>query len=268
MKLAKICLLAAFLMVPVQLTYALNDFSSWDNPRQCHGDADGLQSLGRWVTANDLYILQAVYAGGDPVFWTDPTYDSRADFDRNFVINSLDEAIIMEWGSQPTVPADCPKKLELETMTGDCLVPDSNYTINWDWRIFTDYVPLPGSEDFSPGTCTLYYSVDYGENWVEIDTVPGGTSYEWLVPEAISDQCWLRIDDIEHYGLTDTKTWVRPCTAALGGDLNSDCYVDFFDFGILASAWLDMDGTDIDDLSDMVFTWLECNNPCDPWCGE
>lgn len=269
MKIAKICLLAAFLFVTISNAYAWpSDFGCWDNPRQCHGDADGMAMGPYWVSAGDLSIFQAAYDGGDPVHWGDLLYDARADFDRNFIINDGDAAIIEEWINKLNVPSDCAKKLELKSMTGDCIVADANYTIEWDWHIFTDYMPLPGSEDFGPGTCQLYYSIDYGENWVVIDTISGGTSYEWLVPPVISEQCWLRIDDITHPGLTDTKTWVRPCTGPLGGDFDDDCYVDFFDFGIFATDWLEEGGTDINDLEEISLTWLECNNPCDSCCGE
>lgn len=271
---SKICLLAAFLVVSFQITHAQSatDFNSWDCPRQCHGDADCGQGgpVDPPVNDNDLAIIQAVYnyPGGDwPAYYPGSiNYDARADFDRNFIVNTADFNIIQEfiYKLPAQVPADCSKKLELESMTGDCLVPDSNYTINWDWRIFTAY---PEGQDH-PGTLILYYSTDYGENWVVIDTVSSVTSYEWLVPSAISDQCLLRIDDINHPGLTDTKIWVLPCTGPLDSDFNDDCYVDFFDFAILATGWLEEGGTDMNDLSIMTSTWLDCNNPCDPSCGE
>jgi hypothetical protein len=221
-----------------------------------------------WVYTNDRAIFLATYTG-EPVYWPeDPHYDPRADFDRNFVINSLDADIIEEYFGKLDVPADCGKKLELTSMTGDCLVPDTNYTIDWYWRIYTGVPPMPGDRDY-PGTFRLYYSTDYGGNWIVIDTVSGVTFYEWLVPLAVSDQCWLRIDDVCHQGLTDVKTWVHPlCTEPLSSDLNDDCYVNFFDFAILAAVWLDEGGTDIDDLVEITSMWLDCTNPCDPLCGE
>jgi uncharacterized delta-60 repeat protein len=46
------------------------------------------------------------------------------------------------------------------------------------------------------------------------------------------------------------------CTAAIDGDLNDDCKVDFKDFAILAEAWLE--GKDWLDVAQLCNDWLEC----------
>jgi hypothetical protein len=82
-------------------------FPCWDNPRQCHGDADGKkEGLYWWVAGKDLTILQACYPL--PVYYGDPRYNPCADFDRDGDVDDDDVAILETWYMKPNVPADCP----------------------------------------------------------------------------------------------------------------------------------------------------------------
>ena len=87
----------------------------WENPRQCHGDADGLMEGSpmtgfHYVGMNDLIILQAAH----PSTYPNPLYDSCADFDRDGDVDDDDVAILNIWWMVkepphgPGVPADCP----------------------------------------------------------------------------------------------------------------------------------------------------------------
>ena len=151
-------------------------------------------------------------------------YDARADFDRNFIINDLDTAIIGEYLSQFQVPADCEEKLNLLSPAGD-LYSGSVHTIQWQWNIYTDYTPFPGDEDNPSGPFELSYS-DGNGNWTVIDTVTGTPSYNWTVPDANSQNCMLHIDDLSHSGLTDSAGpfTILPWTGPVIGVDSNDIY--------------------------------------------
>jgi hypothetical protein len=266
------------------------DFSSWDIPRQCHGDADGLKQLGVfWVFNADAAIFQAVYSypGGDwPAVWPGSiNYDPRADFDRNFKVNDLDGDIISLWNGQTTVPGDCGKKLSFKTTDPACLLADTFTTINWIWKIYTQYIPMPGDEDY-PGILSLYYSTNGGANWTHIANVSSGSSYNWLVPDINSPACLLKIVDNDHTGLLDTKAVsIRQCLENINGDFNGDCYVNEKDLLVIAEYWVGEECTesnnwcqgadfepntivDFRDFSTFAQNWRLCKNPCDAGCSQ
>jgi alpha-L-fucosidase 2 len=58
------------------------------------------------------------------------------------------------------------------------------------------------------------------------------------------------------------------CTTPIPSDLNDDCQVNFIDFVILASEWIDGgSGFDLDDLAQLTIDWLQCNrNPGTACC--
>ncbi|MHC4061038.1 MAG: hypothetical protein ACYSUC_08455 [Planctomycetota bacterium] len=64
------------------------------------------------------------------------------------------------------------------------------------------------------------------------------------------------------------------CTTPIRGDLDANCWIDFFDLGIFVGQWLDppgscsgltcadldgVDGVDMFDYAILAFDWLECN---------
>jgi hypothetical protein len=99
---------------------AMGSPASWDNPRQCHGDADGAQDGNPksgyfWVWSSDLSALLAGWKqpySGDPA--TDPWIS--ADFTHSeegnpksgyFRVWSGDLAILLQYWKQADVPEDC-----------------------------------------------------------------------------------------------------------------------------------------------------------------
>lgn len=87
----------------------------WDNPRQCHGDADGLKQgsprLGySYVDTDDLDILTVALGAS----YGDFLYNPHADFDRDGDIDYDDGDILIRWYGVkepphgPGVPTDCP----------------------------------------------------------------------------------------------------------------------------------------------------------------
>jgi len=91
-------------------------FECWDNPRQCHGDADGYFSgkdkdgKRKWVTLADLDVLTAVWNAGWPSKYGDLNYNPCADFDRDGDVDGGDCVILETWYEVLDVPADCPQE--------------------------------------------------------------------------------------------------------------------------------------------------------------
>ena len=204
--------------VPWCFAPPLSDFSSWQyqpdsqNPmqytRQCHGDADGLKIGLSYVNTQDSVMYQSVFTspGGDwPAYYPESiNYDARVDFDRNFIVNDDDGDILSEYfgRSDLHIPPDCEQKLQLQPVAGP-LSAETVYTIEWDWNIYTGYVPLPGDEDNLTGPFELSYSTGDGSDPIIIDTVTDATSYDWVVPNVNSTNCSLQIEDLSHPGLID-----------------------------------------------------------------
>ena len=233
-------------------------FGCWNNPRQCHGDADGSGN----VNISDIIIFKACFPF--PAYYYGFRYNPCADFDRDGVIDSWDFEIIENWFFQ-NVPADCPGKLRINSMDGKILLAGTNYTITWD--------------DLS-GHCTegdLFYSINNGINWTQIDpNLKDGCSCNWIVPDANSEQCLIEISYWGHHPepyswlFTDTTGpfTIYQCLLATESDYNNDCYIDFYDFALLADMWLLNGGTDKNDLLEMSQNWCKCGNPYDPTCIE
>ena len=95
----------------------------------------------------------------------------------------------------------------------------------------------------------LEYSVNSGTNWTAIATVSNTGSYQWLVPQANSQQCVVRISNAVCTNINDTSDAVFTIyQSTLSCDVNHDGVVDALDFAIFASQW------------------LKCGNPFDPNC--
>ena len=98
----------------------------------------------------------------------------------------------------------------------------------------------------------IEYSIDHGQNWQQVCQCKNTGFYLWNpVPVVDSDQCLVRISDLEEDSIYDTcnSTFtIFQCLKQLPGDLNNDCYVDFLDLAVLAG------------------DWLNCGNPFDPSC--
>jgi hypothetical protein len=279
-----ISLFLLFNCVSLQAVMPPEGFGVWDWPHQCHGDTDGVKNGLFWVSTSDLSAIQALYGKGWPLIYpTSPFYDPRVDFDRNFIVNDLDVAIIEQWYGKTNVPGDCGKKLAFDTADSQCLLSNASNTVKWIWRIYTQHIPTPGEEDY-PGTFSLYYSTNNGTTWQYIATVSQQTSYEWFVPQAVSGACLLKITDDEHTGLMDTMSVnVSQCQENIVEDFNSDCYVNLLDMAVIGQYWLgecssannwcggadfDLSTTvDFPDLSTFVQNWLRCANPCDSACS-
>jgi hypothetical protein len=100
----------------------------------------------------------------------------------------------------------------------------------------------------------IEYSANNGQDWNDVNTVANTGSYDWLVPEVTSPNCLVRISDANDPNIYDTSDdvfTIFQCLGPIPGDLNKDCYVDFYDFGIFAQHWLHT-GNPLDPASGIV----------------
>ncbi len=141
-----------------------------------------------------------------------------------------------------------PKPVVLSPNGGENLTAASSYNIAWKIQ-----------EGAELDTVTIEYSIDNGTNWQTIDSIvntgspqDGPAQYTWNpLPVADSNQCLIRAGDpldVTISDISDDTFTIFQCNKQLTGDLNNDCYVDFLDFAMFAS------------------DWLECGNPFDASC--
>lgn len=123
----------------------------------------------------------------------------------------------------------------------EALQTGSTHTIEWT--------------DFRAGGCSrgynLKYSTDNDLNWIPLDSVANECSYDWLLPEIDSNDCLVRVldaNDTSIYDTSDEPFTIYHCT--LSYDLTGNCLVNFADFALLSSEW------------------LQCGNPFDPNCVQ
>jgi hypothetical protein len=121
---------------------------------------------------------------------------------------------------------------------GETLLAGNIFTINWQSEgLITDVI--------------IEYSTNNGSDWTTIATVSNTGTYEWPVPAVTSQECLIAITDTSNSAISDTSDdvfTIIKCSRLIPGDLNKDCYVDFYDFAVFAE------------------DWLKCSNPLDPDC--
>lgn len=144
---------------------------------------------------------------------------------------------------------------------GESLVAGSLHEVRWqDLR-------TPGT---CPGVYVIEYSTDNGHTWITEFTVGGRCSYWWSVPEVDSDECLVRVSDISYPGRgdrSDETFTIYQCTKQLPGDQNTDCYVNGYDYALVAWWWR-FGLSDMHELAALADSWLMCGDPFDPGCVE
>lgn len=126
-------------------------------------------------------------------------------------------------------------KLKLKPVEGKLLVAGIYYDIEWTTEGAVDNV-------------LLEYSADAGDTWTKIDTIMNVGSYQWIVPDETSQDCYLRILDAGDVGSGSVSEAFTIYVCQLLYDLNGDCRVDTKDAEIMAREW------------------MTCGNPFDPEC--
>jgi hypothetical protein len=114
--------------------------------------------------------------------------------------------------------------------------------------------------------CTLYGASAGGTGFDLQDLAP--EDYAALAEDEETGRKWIQYVKVEYTGSIlyeteiDAVADVTSCGdyrhPYVGGDFNHDCRVNFVDFAILASMWVDEDG-----LFALAGNWLACNWECD-----
>ncbi len=89
----------------------------------------------------------------------------------------------------------------------------------------------------------IYYSTNDGARWT---LLAGGTQndgvYTWKTDSAIdSEQCLVKVvntSGTSMYDVSEGVFTIYPCSFALTGDLNGDCFVDVGDLLVFSQQWL------------------------------
>lgn len=247
MKVSQTLTVLSILLVSASFSIADFDFSNWNNAacnKQCWGDlnCDGV------ILLDDVMQL-ALYIDsiGGAASYPDPSYRPQFDLDRNFILDAKDieRSLLVH-----TIMPDCGKKLKLLPLSNTGFQAGTEVVLEWQWHVYTDNPPAQAAED-RLGDIGLYYSLNNGTDWVLIDTLSEVFSYAWQLPEATSQDCLLKIVDLNHAGLEDLTGLftIWQCQKTLHGDLNNDCYINLTDLALLASEWMD------------------CGHPYDPDCA-
>jgi hypothetical protein len=238
-------------------TYFCGHDHFYDHARIDDGDGDA---------NNDVHQYIIGTSGAPPYTWSPPYSGNNGDYTvrqwhharrYGYVLVEIDELdATLTWMQRHTNDlniagiyepnetwsyAVTPKLIVLSPNGNENLAAASTYTITWKTMegAGIDYV-------------TIDYSSDNGQSWQQVGSVENTGWYEWNpVPAMDSDQCLIRIADLNDAAVSDTSDetfTIFHCQKQLNGDLNGDCYVDFLDFAVLAG------------------DWLNCGNPFDASC--
>lgn len=107
---------------------------------------------------------------------------------------------------------------------GESVLPGSEMNITWKT------VEGVGVENVR-----IEYSMNHGRHWDVINVVPNTGAYGWQAPSLLSNQCLIRISDVNNAQLRDVS--YMPFAVSYPGDFELDVDVDFHDFAIMANHW-------------------------------
>ncbi len=183
---------------------------------QLLGNGDSLRDYG------------TVYSDGDGE-WLTGTITGRLS-DGSVVNNEFHVMTLSNYGPWPNGDIIITQSLPALTITspqgGESFHAGQQMTINWQGA---DYI----------SNVELAYSIDAGQNWTSIATVPNlPGAFSWVVPQVNSQQCLIRILDTDVAGVFDDSTQFTIYICTLNYDLNNDCVVNIGDMALLASEWL------------------------------
>jgi len=242
----------------------------YNHARIDDGDGDPNNDVHQYIvgTAGPLYTWNGIYPGDNSHYTPVSLYYARANGYLIGEVNDLD--ITLTWFQRNTTALDVngiyepnetwtytaiPKPILLSPNGGETIAAESTLPITWK--------TLEGAETTA---VRIARSLDAGQTWRHLALAPNIGSYDWTLPPADSNHCLIRIEDRDNANLNDTSDQtftIYPCPEDLGVDLDNNCYLDFFDFTILA------DDTEPDFLEFAILAsqWLNCANPFDQACN-
>lgn len=139
-----------------------------------------------------------------------------------FRVRAFDYTGHSAWSNEDTLLAT--NLLEYISITspqgGEVLKPGETFNINWNTRF-----PPPVPINFH---VTIRYSIDGGSHWVSpaiADSIPDTGSYPWIVPDILTDNCIIKIEDAtdgQPYDLSNKPVGIgmSPLAIDVKGDLD------------------------------------------------
>ena len=242
----------------------------YNHARIDDGDGDPNNDTHQYIvgTAGPLYTWNGIYPGDNSRYTPVSLYYARANGYLIGEVNDLD--VTLTWFQRHTTALDVngiykpketwtytaiPKPILLSPNGGETVAAESTYRITWK--------TLEGAGTSSVG---ILSSLDAGQTWDPVALAPNIGLYDWSVPPADSNQCLLRIEDQSSpslYDASDQTFTIYPCPKVFPADLDNNCYLDFFDFSMLA----EIPDTNFLDFAALAGQWLDCANPFDHACN-
>ena len=115
---------------------------------------------------------------------------------------------------------------------GEELISGQTETISWDTVGDINNVKIE-------------FSDSNGQTWTDVNSsIPNNGSYNWLIPEVTSQNCLVRVSDVNNGDVDDTSDDVfsiyvcQLSSVGQDADLDDNCKVDFVDFSIWSLQWL------------------------------
>ena len=238
-------------------TYLCGHDHFYNHARLDDGDGDPNNDVHQFIvgTAGSLYTWNDVYPGDHSFYTIEYIYHVRRHGYVLVEVNNLD--VTLTWMQRDTTDLDAtgvyepndtwsytaaPKPVLLAPNGGEKLSSPGTYPIT--------YTTFDGTEI---NDVLIEYSSDNGQSYEQVDISPNTGLYEWDIPPVDSNQCLIRLSDLDNPtvgDISDNVFTIFQCQEQLISDLNNDCYIDFRDYIILAGEW------------------LKCGNPFDPACDE
>ncbi len=242
----------------------------YNHARIDDGDGDPNNDVHQYIvgTAGPLYTWKGTYPGDNSRYAPVSLYYARANGYLIGEVNDLD--VTLTWFQRHTTALDVngvyepnetwtytaiPKPILLSPNGGETFAAESTRAITWR--------TLEGADTAS---VAILSSLDAGQTWNPVALVPNIGSYNWSIPPADSNQCLIRIEDQADARIhddSDQTFTIYTCRKAFPADLDNNCYLNFFDFSILA----EIPEADFLDLAALAAHWLNCANPFDPACS-
>ncbi len=264
--------------------------------RTCNGPADGWDLLeaialdsagnvyvtGSIETATDSDYVTIKYSPDGNPLWTafyggivsgwDEAYAIAVDSDANVVVTGFSQGA--------TSTADI-ATVKYNSATGDQMWA-KRYSGAGNSTDFAEAIAADGSgnvyvhgRSFEIGSTdyvTICYNSDGTESWKMNYNGPASQTDIGTAIAVDGDAVYVTgysmssANNYDYATIKYTTTPANPCPAPPAGDLNGDCYVDSFDFALMAESYVG-DTEDFSLLKDIADTWLECGmaNPNNCW---
>jgi len=241
----------------------------YNHARIDDGDGDPNNDAHQYIvgTAGPLYTWDGNYPGDNSHYTPLSLHYARANGYLVGEVSDLD--VTLTWFRRHSTALDvngiyepnetwtytaAPKPILLSPNGGETIAAKSTLPITWK--------TLEGA---GTDSVRIRCSLDAGQTWRPPALTPNTGSYDWSVPPADSNQCLIRIEDRHNADLYDTsdRTFIiYRCPEIFPADLDNNCYLDFFDFSILA----EIPQADFLDFAVLASQWLDCANPFDEAC--